>query len=181
MATLPAFDELTQDQVSVREYLTTSYRPDCDYVDGRLEERTVGEFDHGTVQALLTQIILNHGREWGVMAATEVRMRVSKTRFRIPDVLVVRRDAPREPVLTHPPLLAIEVLSSEDRMSPVQVRIDDFLSFGIENIWIVDPARRTGFRATADHLQEAEDGILSVPGTPIRIDLKELFAALDQA
>jgi Uma2 family endonuclease len=53
-------------------------------------------------------------------------MRVSIARFRIPDVLVVRRDASREPVLTHPPLLVIEVLSSEDCMSRVQERIDDF-------------------------------------------------------
>ncbi len=29
--------------VSVDEYLRTSYRPDCDYVDGILVERNVGE------------------------------------------------------------------------------------------------------------------------------------------
>lgn len=181
MATLPVYDELSQDSVSVREYLTTSYRPDCDYIDGRIEERTVGEYDHGAVQAMLAHYFLLHGREWGVRAATEVRMRVSKTRFRIPDVLVVRRDAPKEPVLTHPPLLAIEVLSSEDRMSRVQERIDDFLLFGIENIWIVDPQRRQGHRATATGLELAEDGVLTVPDTLIRIDLTALFAELDRA
>ena len=32
--------------VSVREYLSTSYRPDCDYIDGVVLERNVGEKDH---------------------------------------------------------------------------------------------------------------------------------------
>ena len=29
-------------QVSVEEYLHTSYRPDCDYVDGEVQERNLG-------------------------------------------------------------------------------------------------------------------------------------------
>ena len=29
--------------VSVAEYLSTSYRPDLDYVDGELQERNFGE------------------------------------------------------------------------------------------------------------------------------------------
>ena len=32
--------------VSVEEYLHSVYEPDLDYVDGRLEERNMGEFDH---------------------------------------------------------------------------------------------------------------------------------------
>ena len=29
--------------VSVEEYLHTSYQPDCDYVDGEVQERNLGE------------------------------------------------------------------------------------------------------------------------------------------
>ena len=32
--------------VSVDEYLHTAYHPDCDYVDGVVEDRNVGEKDH---------------------------------------------------------------------------------------------------------------------------------------
>jgi hypothetical protein len=38
MATVPIYEDHQAELVSVREYLTTSYRPDCDYVDGRIEE-----------------------------------------------------------------------------------------------------------------------------------------------
>jgi hypothetical protein len=39
--------------ISVSEYLKTTYRPDCDFVDGRIEERNVGEHDHAALQAAL--------------------------------------------------------------------------------------------------------------------------------
>ena len=40
-------------QISLEEYLQTSYHPDCDYVDGEVQERNWGEFDHATVQMFL--------------------------------------------------------------------------------------------------------------------------------
>jgi hypothetical protein len=36
--------------IPIAEYLEASYRPDCDYVDGRLVERNVGERDHSILQ-----------------------------------------------------------------------------------------------------------------------------------
>jgi hypothetical protein len=41
-------------QTSLADYLRTSYRLDCDYVDGEVQERKVGESDHAAVQAFLT-------------------------------------------------------------------------------------------------------------------------------
>src|ERR1700744_5009601 len=43
-------------RISVEEYLDTSYRPDCDYVNGEIEERNVGEKDHAIVQRVLTML-----------------------------------------------------------------------------------------------------------------------------
>jgi len=77
MATLPVYDEPEPGFISVREYLSTSYRPDCDYVDGRVEERNVGEFDHGYLQTLLAVLFTNNREAWGVCAVTDVRMRVT--------------------------------------------------------------------------------------------------------
>ena len=181
MATLPIYDDPQSTYVSVREYLTTSYRPDCDYVDGRIEERNVGEYEHGFLQALLAQLFLNNGKAWGVRALTDVRIQVKPASFRVPDVLVLRLDAPKERVLTRPPLLVIEILSPEDRESRFQDRIDDYIEFGIEHIWIIDPERRTVQFATSTGLHLADPGELTVPGTPIRVVMSELFAELDRA
>lgn len=45
-------------RIPVEEYLATSYRPDCDYLDGEIEERNVGEFDHSVIQGLLFRLFL---------------------------------------------------------------------------------------------------------------------------
>jgi Uma2 family endonuclease len=177
MAKLPIDDPF----VTVEEYLHTSYRPDCDYVDGRIEERNLGEFEHALLQALLAQKFLDHREEWGAIALTEMRVRVRATGFRIPDVTVIRNGAPRERILTHPPLIAIEILSPEDRMSRFQDRIDDYVEFGVENIWILDPESRRAWTADRFGLHPVETGELVVTGTPIRVVLGELFAELDRA
>jgi len=176
MATLP----IDEPYVTVEEYLHTSYRPDCDYVDGRIEERNVGEYDHGYLQLLLGQLFMNNREAWGIRVVTDVRTQVSPSHFRVPDLSVLRADAPREQILTHPPLIAIEILSPEDRLSRFQDRIDDYLTFGVEHIWIVDPERRAAWTATGAGLRLVQNGELTVPGTPIRVVLSELFADLDK-
>jgi len=114
----------------VEEYLKTVYRPDCDYVDGVVEERNLGEVDHGLVQARFAHVFLGLYEETGLLAMTEVRMRVRENTYRIPDVLVTR-GKPSRGVLTEPPLLCIEILSPEDRTSQVNTRIKDYLEFGV--------------------------------------------------
>jgi len=180
MATLPASD-FVEPLVTVEEYLHTSYQPDCDYVDGRIEERNVGEHDHGYLQTLLATLFTNNRNLWGVHTVTDVRAQVKRTRFRCPDVSVLRADAPRERIISHPPLIVIEILSPEDRWSRMQEKIDDYVDFGVENIWILDPETRQAW--TADHTgtHPVENGELTVPGTPIGVVLSELFAELDRA
>jgi Uma2 family endonuclease len=181
MATQPIYEDPQPEFITVREYLTTSYRPDCDYVDGQIEERNVGEFDHALLQTLLAQIFMNNREVWGVLALTDVRVQVKATRFRVPDVTVLRAGTPRERILTHPPLLVIEILSPDDRLSRFTERTDEFLDFGIENIWIIDPARRLAYRVTKAGLELAPSAEITVPETPIRVVLSELFAELDRA
>jgi hypothetical protein len=54
------------------------------------------------------------------------------------------------------------------------------MAFGIEHVWVVDPAARVGYRGTADGLELVRSGELTIPGTPIRIVLADLFAELDR-
>jgi Uma2 family endonuclease len=106
---------------------------------------------------------------------------VSRSHFRVPDISVLRADAPKKRIITHPPLIAIQILSPEDRLSRFQDRIDDYLNFGVENIWIFDPERGAAWTATSTGLHLAQSGELTVPGTPIRVVLREIFAELDRA
>jgi Uma2 family endonuclease len=176
MATLP----IEEPHVTVEEYLRTAYRPDCDYVDGRVEERNVGEYDHGLLQLLLGHLFLANRDAWGVRAVTDVRLQVSQYRFRVPDVMVLRASAPREQIVTHPPLIAIEILSPEDRLSRMQERIRDYRTMGVEHMWVIDPATRTAWVADASGSLLVQPEVLAVAGTEIRVDLAAVFAEMER-
>jgi Uma2 family endonuclease len=177
MATLPNSEDLW----TVREYLSTSWSPDREFVDGRIEERNLGEKEHSLIQRYLTFLFMLKRAEWGVEVFPELRTQVAATNFRVPDVLVVRAGEAFERYLTHPPLIAIEILSSEDSLRKMQEKFTNYQRFGIPNIWIIDPEPRLAYRYTAAGLEQVQTCELAVPETPIRVVLSELFAELDRA
>ena len=167
------------DLVSLEEYLSTSYEPDCDYVDGRLEERNVGEREHSILQVALGAWFFNHRREWKIIAMSEQRTRVSSGRVRLPDLCLVSTDAPAERVTITPPILAVEFLSAEDRMNRVFVRLKDFLDMGVQNVWLIDPIERVAYTFDRSGLKLMEVDRIEIANTPIYVELAELFSALD--
>jgi Uma2 family endonuclease len=168
----------TTNLISLEEYLHTIYHPDCDFVDDHIEERTLGEFDHGRLQAALAAWFINREKAWNIRAVVELRTRVTPTRVRIPDVCLLRRDAPREPVTLTPPLLCIEILSPEDRLPRVLKVLDDYVTMGVPNLWILDPTDRIAYLYKDNTLKLISDR-LAVPGTEIYVDLPTLFAEFD--
>jgi Uma2 family endonuclease len=177
MATLPSREELW----TVREYLRTSWSPDREFVDGHIEERNLGEKEHSLIQRYLTFLFMLKRTEWGVEVFPELRTQTQARRFRVPDVLVTRREDQFERYVTVPPLIAIEILSPEDTLRAMQAKAAEYRQFGIEYIWIIDPEPRIAYRYTGSSLEEVYSGELSVPGTPIRVVLSEMFAELDRA
>jgi Uma2 family endonuclease len=164
--------------VSVDEYLHTSYDPDCDYVDGDIVERNVGERDHSELQGEIYAYIRSLKEKSNVHPYIEQRLQVSRTRFRIPDVCVVAGDRPSEQIFTKPPFIAIEILSKDDRMAQMQDRIDDYLTFGVRYVWVVNPQTQRAWSYTKDGSHEAKDGILRTEDPAIELPLREIFQAL---
>ena len=164
----------TSTLISVSEYLASSYRPDQEYIDGQLLERNIGELDHSWLQGEALLHFAGYRRTMDLRAFPEWRVQVKPTRYRVPDVTVVRGQ-PGEQILTHPPFLCIEVLSPDDSMSSMQERIDDYLAFGAENIWIIDPRRRKGFWADSTGIHEAADGVLRTRDESVEMDLAAMW------
>jgi len=63
----------------IAEYLATSYRPDCDFVDGEVHERTLGEFSHSNMQRALIGYLGPREREWKIRVMPGLRFRTSAT------------------------------------------------------------------------------------------------------
>jgi Uma2 family endonuclease len=169
----------TTTQIALSEYLKTSYDPDLEFVDGELRERNVGKTDHARVQALLAMWFGAHEQEWRIVVTTEQRIRVATDRVRIPDVTLVRPGALNEDVLSVAPLCVIEILSPDDTYSRTWERAADYRKMGIENIWLIDPGTRSGQASTAQGWQDTMD--FEIPGTPIKLNLADIFSRLDQS
>lgn len=159
---------------SVEDYLTSVYRPDCDYVDGEIRARNFGERDHAWLQGALVAYFFARRKEWNITVLPELRVRVSATRFRIPDVSVVLGDT-KEQVLTKAPFLCIEILSPEDQWARVKERINDFLAMGVGYVWVIDAQTSQAYIATpVEGLREVKDGVLITERPAFRVRLSEL-------
>lgn len=155
--------------VPVEEYLSTSYDPDRDYVDGWLIERNAGELDHSYLQYLIAKLL----EKRGLTPFLELRIQVSATRFRIPDVLATWQ-MPKGRFVKAPPYIVVEVLSRDDRAAEIADKIDDYLDFGVPNIWVVDPRKRRITVPTRDGASICGDSVATADGK-ISIPLFEIF------
>jgi Uma2 family endonuclease len=168
----------TATQISLETYLTTSYEPDVDYVDGVLEERNVGEFDHNMVQRAILFWFYLHEKEWRIRSIQEQRTKVASTKVRLPDVSVFSREIPIEQVFTRPQLIAIEVLSPEDRHSRIDKKVKNYIEFGVRNIWVVDPETRVGWDCSDGNWVHKDR--FEVANSAIYLSLPALFAKMDE-
>ena len=161
--------------VSQQEYLGTTYHPDCDYLDGVLEERNVGQKDHSQLQGEIFAWFRGRRRALRVAVFPEQRIRVSPGRYRIPDVCVVELPVPDEQIFTRPPYICIEVLSPDDRLQSMMDRFDDYMAMGVPNIWALDPETRGAWQATGAGLRPVVDGILRTTDLRVELPVEDLF------
>ncbi len=166
--------------VPLEEYLRTTYRPDRDWINGETKERNLGEQSHARIQAYFTYLFRLNAAQWGVRVLPEQRVQVLPNRFRIPDVCLVPGSDPLVEILRIPPLLCIEILSRDDRMSDIQERVEDYLAMDVPTIWVVDPQRRRAYVAHSSGALEPVPTELTVANTGIRIPLADIFAELDE-
>ena len=160
--------------IPVAEYLDTSYRPDCEYLDGELLERNVGDWDHSRLQMSLAGYLWSREKQWGILVVPEQRVQVKPARYRVPDIAVLTGPPPTGRVIDQPPFLCIEIVSRSDRVAEMQERIDDYLSFGVRYVWVVHAGTHRAFVYTPDGVREAKDGILCTDNPEIRVSLAEI-------
>jgi Uma2 family endonuclease len=135
----------TQVLVSPEEYLKTSY-PDLDreYVKGEVVERSMPTYLHSRVQALLCFLFEMLRRSHPVFVAPELRHILEPGAVvRIPDVAVFAESEPTGLYPKTPPLVAIEILSPDDRMSELLRKLAEYQAWGISNIWLINPEEKT--------------------------------------
>lgn len=154
----------------VEEYLRLTEKPNCEYRDGVLCPKSMPTTFHGILQLMLGAAL----RKLGLQVASEVTVKLSPTKYLVPDV--VAAPVLQSPYPTEPVLLCCEILSPEDRLGSMLSKCEEYHAWGVPYCWVIDPVKRTAW--------EYHSG-----GEPVRVDpalrageisvsLDELFSAL---
>jgi Uma2 family endonuclease len=162
--------------VSVDEYLATSYKPACDYLDGVLRQKPLPTWKHGLLQGHFMQLINTGFRAFA--AASEVTVRLREGKYFVADVIVQSRGRIQSPYPTEPVHLCIEILLSDARMSEVLGKSEEYHAWGVPTVWIADPEneRAWEYRAGQRPKEIAPEASLTAAG--ISIPLSEAFSVL---
>ncbi|HEY7617579.1 MAG TPA: Uma2 family endonuclease, partial [Terriglobales bacterium] len=130
--------------------------------------------DHSWLQTALGAYFFRRRKLWNIEVFTEQRCRIRAGRYMLPDLCVIVGPRPPEKIFTKPPLLWIEILSSEDRPIRVNHKIRELLDFGVPNIWLIDPETLESELHTPGGSSKIDDGVLRISGTPIEVPLYQL-------
>jgi Uma2 family endonuclease len=109
----------------------------------------------------------------GLCIFPEVRIQVSETRFRVPDVAAYWTE-PDEQVFITPPYLVIEILSPEDRWARMTRKLEDYARMGCPNIWLLDPFEHRAYCYQEGRTTECRDSLTTTDGR-IALPLSDLW------
>src|SRR5580693_4567067 len=154
----------------VEEYLRYSEKPNCEYRDGVLYPKPMPTTLHGLLEFMLVVML----RKLGLEAAPEVTVRLSSTKFLVPDVIA----APvlQSPYPTEPVLLCCEILSPEDRLGTMLAKCEEYHAWGVRFCWVIDPVKRSSweYHLGAEPVRAAS----ALCAGEIAVGLDELFSVL---
>lgn len=159
--------------LSVEQYLATSF-PDLDkeYRDGELVERSLPTYLHGNTQGSLLAFFIALRTKLPVFPCAELRLKIGPTMYLIPDVAVFHPAEPHDPYPDTPPLIVIEILSPDDRLSDVREKLEIYRNWGVPHVWLVDPHSRRMYTCDAGLMEAAK---LQVPELDVNLTAVEVF------
>ena len=106
---------------------------------------------HGFITARITRILGQHAETSGVGLVLSndsgVIVERNPDSVRGPDVSYFTKSFANETemklflrsYLSVPPVIAVEVLSPSDRVNRIAAKVDEYLAFGVKQVWVVDP------------------------------------------
>jgi Uma2 family endonuclease len=70
------------------------------------------------------------------------------------------------------------VISPDERENDLREKIDDYLTAGVDVVWVVDPRHRTMRVADCEVMREVQE--FPVAGNALRLTSQELFVKMDR-
>ncbi len=122
----------------------------CELIDGRIVHMPPAGEEHGTIEftlgAELRNFVRKHrlGRITGGEAGIYIRH--NPDRVRGADIVFIASDrateSPGKGFLDIAPDLVVEIMSPPDRWQEMRQKLEDYLSIGVQWVWVVEPDNR---------------------------------------
>lgn len=157
--------------------------------EGEIIESPPPKPPHGFVSINVGAILWNYcrrrGRGYVFSNDTGVLLGRDPDTIRGPDIMLYDDDAKADDIVSDssyletPPVLAVEILSPSNRYSQIVRKVNQYLTAGVQIVWVIDPPVRevTAYRAGSEPEFIAADDELSggdaLPGLAIKV--AELF------
>lgn len=169
--------------MSYEEWLELPAKPKSEWVDGEVVVSPPASYAHQDASFRLTALL--RAALSGLVVVQDVGLELPNDRTRVPDILVLDR-APDGVLVTEPPLLVVEILSSSTRSEDTVRKSGEYLAAGIGQYWLLDPELRAldAYASSSNgwtpllHLDDnVPDGNIDVGGTLVRLRLPELLSS----
>jgi Uma2 family endonuclease len=164
--------------ISVEDYLKASFEADCEFLDGEIVERNMGELPHALLQGKLLVLLNELGSGVGLQVVPEIRLQISPTRYRVADIAAWRAGSIGTRIPTVSPFLVVEILSPEDRMVRMQPKIQEYLGIGVNHVWLIDPFERKALTYSKEDPVGRLTDVLKTDGPQLEIFLDTLWKFL---
>jgi len=166
----------TKTQITAEQYLRMTFEHDAEFFHGEIVERSMPDYKHARIQALLAILFGGLRRTHALFVCAELRLKLAPDVYRVPDITVIAGEPPQQPYPDQPPLVAIEILSKDDRHSDLMQKLEEYRAWGVPNIWVIDPATRRFSIYTELGLQNVSSFTLA--GYPFVFTPADLFSEL---
>jgi Uma2 family endonuclease len=92
------------------------------------------DYLHSKTQGLIIAFFMALGKTYPMFTCPELRLKIRTGLYLIPDVCVFYPTEPQHRVPETPPLVAIEVLSLDDRMTRVRDKLQEYRAWGVPHV-----------------------------------------------
>lgn len=156
-------------------------KPYFEYWFGEAIQKSMPTLIHGVMQWVLAMLLAKRG--W--IASTEVRLKLSKVAYPVPDVVANHEPFPEDSYPTAAFDLCVEILSPGDDLRRLFNKCAHYLDWGIPTVWIIDPKKHNAYKMSIENAQPVPIGmsgclVAGPENAEVIIPLSELFAETDK-
>jgi Uma2 family endonuclease len=136
--------------ITASQFLENPEYRNCELICGEVAPMTPASAGHGRIAARMVLRLAGHveTNRLGTVYTSETGFQIARNpdTVRAPDVAYVRKSRAQSDeaaFFNGPPDLAVEVVSPNDRLREVMNKVQQWLSAGCSQVWVIDPGNRS--------------------------------------